>query len=1002
MEAAGLAIGTVALIGIFQNCVQLLSQIGAARSINEDYAVLTTRLDFQKLLLQQWADRLNLSDTVNYDKRLDDPAIRNLIIQGLGCIHQLLQEGNVLQQRYGVRPVNSNESIQTSTTLSIRTKSPFRRKPKSPSPPTDIQSVQLGQTTHSDLPLSERHENKHFSIATLKWVAKDKEEFEDLVQSLASLINDINAVIPSQIGVSANAALQHEITKPRSIHGLEKTKSNLSKEGNHNLCSIQQSIDEKCKRSILDRLWFHLIDERKDSVSTAHSETFNWAIRPPGPGSNWSDLSSWLQSESGIYWIHGKPGSGKSTLMKYIFEHHEVLALLQDWAGNRKLTMAAFFLWNVGTSEQNTQHGLARGLLYHVLKENQSLIPVVLPRMWEEAQRGVTDMRQPSSNELNQAFQQLGKKSSQGAFAFFIDGIDEFQGSHREGISFIQKLATSVHIKILLSSRPIDSCVAVFRQKPQLKLQELTKKDIEKYINDTIWSHPYLDDSSYLDEKDVRDLIMTLQRKAEGVFLWVVLACRTLLDRFDAYDSTEELQITVDQLPPELEDLFRSILESVPHIVRQQTAKLLRICHTNSSYCNVGIVATFPLAWADEKGMSLDKMEEFTPYSLDEMRQKSATLEGRLRSRCRGLLEVHGDTSKDDLRSHYKQPSYVDFMHRTVFEFLSNRDVMGMECLNPCDDEFDPTATLAYMSCCWLYLQKTPLIKEPSTLRSCFHLLVELNRSSSSNLPRTLHHLVIALKAPRSSDFGPRENWAYPIGLPAHLAGDPDNRVESLFGFSKYELFNKHAALLLATELNLTTYVQNSNVKDFNAVQKRHYEDPSERRNLLFHAIAQPVLASLECAPLVGKISSKVIDTLLESGCDLNQTVLRWDYGNEREEITTPWLLWLKSRCFRGGGDWKWVFETTQITTKMLRAGADLLPKVRTPFGDLRTFLRDQLEFWRLFCDEGSGRSPKEHSDSIGEWCMEIEEAIQSSLRDTPEIEEEEDESSSDDSYSSC
>ncbi|EUC42801.1 hypothetical protein COCMIDRAFT_72496, partial [Bipolaris oryzae ATCC 44560] len=711
MEVAGLAIGTVALVGVFGDCVELLSYIGAAKSMGQDYAVLATRLDIQRVLLHQWANRLNLLDSEHYDKRLDDPHIGPLISQGLDCIRQLLQDSHKLEQRYGIRPAKIHESIEPPTDLSIRLKSQFSQMARKLRSLNDVQSVHLYQSEQPDQLPNKRRKTQHVAVDKVRWIIRDKEQFEGLIQSLSELIADINAIIPPQSGKSTDVALQHEVTNLSSVSELRLIKSALPNEDINITCGVDTAIDRECAKLVLARLWFRLIDDRKDSVSEAHSETFKWAIEPPNPGSNWSDLGQWLRSGAGIYWISGKPGSGKSTLMKYLCEHSEAPELLQKWAGNQKLTMANFFLWNVGTSEQNTLDGLARGLLYHVLKKNESLIPFVLPNMWQEAQSGVKDLKLPSSTELNQAFQQLGKASTQGAFAFFIDGIDEFKGNHRAGISFIQKLATSTHIKILLSSRPIDTCVAAFRTRPQLRLQDLTKRDIEKYVNDTIRSYLCRDGDSYLDEVNVKELTVTLQEKAEGVFLWVVLACRTLLDRFDAYDSAEEIQRAVDRLPPELEDLFRSIIEDIPQGVRQQASKLLRVCYSRSLQLSLDYtIPAFALAWADENGMSLNKMKQLTRYSPNEMKQKSSMLEGRLRSRCRGLLEVHGDISDSHLTDpHDNDWPSVDFMHRTVFEFLKNTDALELDCLKIDDDQFDPTAVLACMYWYALFLETEPI-----------------------------------------------------------------------------------------------------------------------------------------------------------------------------------------------------------------------------------------------------------------------------------------------------
>jgi len=77
----------------------------------------------------------------------------------------------------------------------------------------------------------------------------------------------------------------------------------------------KKAFDEKCTKRILDRLWFRLIDDRRNNIAATHSNTYEWAIKPPASGVIWDDLGKWLRFGRDIYWIHGKPGSGKSTLM---------------------------------------------------------------------------------------------------------------------------------------------------------------------------------------------------------------------------------------------------------------------------------------------------------------------------------------------------------------------------------------------------------------------------------------------------------------------------------------------------------------------------------------------------------------------------------------------------------------------------------------------------------------------------------------------------------------
>lgn len=56
--------------------------------------------------------------------------------------------------------------------------------------------------------------------------------------------------------------------------------------------------------------------------------------------------------------LSGKPGSGKSTLMKYVstefreFCHSN--AVLSPWADGENLVACSFFFWNVGSPLQKT------------------------------------------------------------------------------------------------------------------------------------------------------------------------------------------------------------------------------------------------------------------------------------------------------------------------------------------------------------------------------------------------------------------------------------------------------------------------------------------------------------------------------------------------------------------------------------------------------------------------------------------------------------------------
>jgi hypothetical protein len=91
----------------------------------------------------------------------------------------------------------------------------------------------------------------------------------------------------------------------------------------------------------------------------------------------------WLEHGEGIFHIAGKPGSGKSTLMKYLCRHRQTEEHLKLWAGNDALVLAKFFFWKPGSSLQKSLKGLIRGLLYCLLSESPDLIPTAFPVQWD-------------------------------------------------------------------------------------------------------------------------------------------------------------------------------------------------------------------------------------------------------------------------------------------------------------------------------------------------------------------------------------------------------------------------------------------------------------------------------------------------------------------------------------------------------------------------------------------------------------------------------------------
>lgn len=90
MEAAGLAIGAVALVSLFKDCIDLYSMISAARELDEDASILNIKLGIVKMLLLQWSDQVGLLEPAKFDTTFNDITTRETILSILSSIKILL------------------------------------------------------------------------------------------------------------------------------------------------------------------------------------------------------------------------------------------------------------------------------------------------------------------------------------------------------------------------------------------------------------------------------------------------------------------------------------------------------------------------------------------------------------------------------------------------------------------------------------------------------------------------------------------------------------------------------------------------------------------------------------------------------------------------------------------------------------------------------------------------------------------------------------------------
>jgi len=368
--------------------------------------------------------------------------------------------------------------------------------------------------------------------------------------------------------------------------------------------------------------------EERMSRQQAAPKTFRWlfdknysAQRP------YDSFTDWLEGDQSIYWICGKAGSGKSTLVSFIWDHPDskMNEYLLKWSANNELITAAVFFWHQGSQLQKSSAGLLRSLLYQILQQNESRASKLmeLPNISQGANQPWSEVRL-----LPLLMSVLDEPDIR--VCLFIDGLDEYGDGDVIANNSLLKVIFNLtahangRLKCCLSSRPLRSFELGLEKYSKLMLHKLTRPDITCYVADSLG-----------DAAD-RFLIWSTVNKANGVFLWAVFAVKSLQAAQINGDTSDQVQQRLDEFPSELNDLYSHMLLKIDRVYWREAALYFALADYSNSY-KLSVVL-YVLASKD------NYFEELTlPWTrkrIRALRQDCANMEKWLKVRTGGLLEV--------------------------------------------------------------------------------------------------------------------------------------------------------------------------------------------------------------------------------------------------------------------------------------------------------------------------------------------------------------------------
>lgn len=390
---------------------------------------------------------------------------------------------------------------------------------------------------------------------------------------------------------------------------------------------------------------------RRQEADRAHPKTCDWIYGN-------KTYAEWKELQRGLLWLKGKPGSGKSTLMAYLYndfgrksrpEHHLTLS---------------FFFHGRGTILQKSPVGMFRSLL-HQIYTKASIIRKPVRRAFE--MNSYATGWDWQLKELQELFSQAIRSASTiYHITIFIDALDEAGEEVAKDLAdYFHSLNDKIN-DVLGSTKVCISCrhylVTSRNSIQEIIVEDHNRDDMRRYVRDKFATISA--DGRIRRENTTQEYENTIMDMSSGIFQWVYLVVRLVI-KFDCERrSIQYIKQQLARLPRELNNTYAFILENI--IAEEDLPKLIPmiqwICFAETPLT----VAELRHALAsDDTCVSMP--QNYCRDSMDfEDDDKFMTVQ--ITAISGGLAEVQYHSQRNTPTKHSR--GIVQFIHQTVKDFF--------------------------------------------------------------------------------------------------------------------------------------------------------------------------------------------------------------------------------------------------------------------------------------------------------------------------------------------
>ena len=490
-------------------------------------------------------------------------------------------------------------------------------------------------------------------------------DMQYVISRLASGFTETDALCMSKAGqIRDDVKDEHEDTRKQVMVAVEAAMRKLQ-------------ADRRCDK-VLEDLAFKGMTNREVDIESGSYVTFDDSVLKWRGDSARLSFAGWLRSTDKIYWIEGKPGSGKSTLMKFLANKSRVASALRPAVPptQHEIVVLKYFAWAGGAHLQRNIHGMLSSLLHQLFTTD----PELLPDLMSSQGHNFPDRFDDRSTLLK--LLQHAVSASQCATMTFIDGLDDFLEDPEDLVNVLDVLQ-QVDMKICFASRPDISFTSHFRSDCCIRLQELTRPALYAYVSACLSGDKKIKASmppnNMLGRNNIGHFEGSITDRAQGVFLWAKLALRQITLGIRGGVDWDTLYELLDYVPPEVDAIYQQkwlALSRKPPSFRKQAIAFLCLAVVPDIQLLQASIAVLP----DPSETIMVHIIQLSGALLQSRCDKAKM---SVDAHCEGFVEVastcagHRDCTEPDV--HY-QHHRLRYIHRTARDFVKGTLKAESQC----------------------------------------------------------------------------------------------------------------------------------------------------------------------------------------------------------------------------------------------------------------------------------------------------------------------------------